>query len=54
MADTERDKGTAEEAIEFALDECRQVDALLFLAFWRDDELDGWPEFYAWLHERGR
>lgn len=54
------DHGTANDAIEFALDDPKSVlDRDLcnmegFLKSWRCGNLDEFPEFYQWLKEQGR
>ena len=46
------DHGTANDAIEFALDV--DDDCETFLREWRTGSLDEWPEYYQWLKEKGR
>lgn len=43
------DHGTALQAIDFALDELREIDASCFLYDWRCGDLLAWPEYYEWL-----
>lgn len=45
------DHGKASDAIAFALD-VADLETPEFLRAWREGDLDEWPEFYAWLHER--
>lgn len=47
------DHGTAQDAIDFALDELRDFHAD-FLTAWREGDLAEWPEFYVWLEVRER
>lgn len=49
------DHGTAQDAIDYALDALVFDDAhdrLAFLACWQNGALDEWPEFYPWLDRR--
>ncbi|HLP67796.1 MAG TPA: hypothetical protein VK181_09780 [Rhizobium sp.] len=47
------DHGTAEQAIEYALDHAGgETDT--FLRAWQQGALDEWPEFYTWLKEQER
>lgn len=46
------DHGTAQEAIDFALDAMGSVDGwavATFLRCWREGDLESYPEFYLWL-----
>ena len=43
------DHGTANQAIEFAIDWSVCDDATTFLRSWQQGDLDEWPEFYRWL-----
>lgn len=45
------DHGTAEQAIEWALDHNPdgEIEAATFLRRWQQGDLAEWPEFYAWL-----
>lgn len=46
------DHGTANDAIDFALEHAG-MEEREFLDAWRDGSaFDEWPEFYAWLRER--
>jgi len=44
------DHGTAEQAIDFAIDHAA-IEADNFLRSWREGDLNEWPEFYRWLNE---
>lgn len=43
------DHGTAVQAIEYALEQVGDCEAVDFLRAWREGDLDEWPEFYPWL-----
>ena len=43
------DHGTAEMAIDYALDHEPDMDPGTFLRKWREGDLSEWPEFYVWL-----
>ena len=44
------DHGTAQQAINFALDEVGwSIDAITFLDDWRIGDLSEWSDFYEWL-----
>lgn len=44
------DHGEGHHAIQFALEELDDVyDMRVFLDGWLHGDLEGWPEFYAWL-----
>lgn len=46
-------KGTAQDAIDFALDKLTQgKHATTFLSDWRKDEIDTWPTYRTWLEVR--
>lgn len=46
------DHGTANDAVEYALDEVDIVEEGDFLRAWREGDLEEWPEFYTWLAKR--
>jgi len=48
------DRGTANDAIEWACDHETGFEAQVFLNAWRQGHLDEWPEFYDWLKKEGR
>lgn len=43
------DHGTANQAIDFAIDYTLCDDAATFLRSWQQGDLAEWPEFYTWL-----
>jgi hypothetical protein len=46
------DHGTANDAIDFALDTSSGLEAEDFLRAWRDGSLEEWPDYYVWLRKR--
>lgn len=46
------DHGSANEAIDFALDHEGTGMTWEFLKSWRQGDLEEWPEYYAFLEER--